>query len=105
MKPLQFHPEALQEADKAAEFYKNIQSGLEKRFLVALQDAVSRIRANPLLHRNVEGNIRKCRLHHFPYGLIYRVGTEYLEIIAVMHIRKRPGYWKSREVHEAAGAY
>jgi toxin ParE1/3/4 len=105
MKSFRFHPEAFQEADIAAEFYKNKQAGLEKRFLAAPQDAVFRMRSNPLIYRAVEGNIRKCRLLLFPYSLIYRVTDEYLEVIAVMHIRKRPGYWKSREIHEAAGAY
>jgi toxin ParE1/3/4 len=105
MKSFRFHPDALQEADNTAEFYKNKQAGLEKRFLAALQDAVFRMRSNPLIYRTVEGNIRKCRLLLFPYSLIYRVNDKYLEIIAIMHIRKRPGYWKSREVHEAAEAY
>ena len=40
MKPFQFHPEALQEADGTAAFYKDRQPGLEKRYLEALQDAV-----------------------------------------------------------------
>jgi len=71
--------------------------GLEKRFLEALQDAITRIRRNPLIHRRVEGEIRKCRILRFPYGVIYRLDeTDRIEIIAVMHLRRRPGYWKSR---------
>ncbi len=49
MKPFQFHPGALEETDNAAAFYKKQQPGLEKRFLEALEDAVARIRRNPLL--------------------------------------------------------
>jgi toxin ParE1/3/4 len=105
VKSFRFHPEAFLEADNAVEFYKNKQAGLEKRFLTALQDAVFRMRSNPLIYRTIEGNIRKCRLLLFPYALIYRVTDKYLEVIAVMHIRKHPGYWKSREVHETVGSY
>ena len=96
MKPCWFHPEALEEADNAAAFYGEQQLGLEVRFLEALNDTISRIRRNPLLYRCIEGEIRKCRITHFPYGIIYRVNNDRIEVIAVMHLRQRPGYWKSR---------
>ena len=91
-----FHPDATNEADVAAIFYKTKQPGLEKRFLEALEDAILRVKRNPMIYRNIEGNIRKCRLLHFPYGLIYRVVRDRIEIIAVMHLRKKPGYWRNR---------
>ncbi|MCO6442090.1 MAG: type II toxin-antitoxin system RelE/ParE family toxin [Nitrococcus mobilis] len=96
MKPCRFHPEALAEADEAAAFYKEQQPGLETRFLEALNDTISRISRNPLIYRRIEGEVRKCRILRFPYGAIYRVSNDHIEIIAVMHLRQRPGYWKSR---------
>jgi len=96
MKSFQFHPAALEEADNAALFYKDQQPGLEKRFLEALEDAIYRIRRNPLLYRKIDGEIRKCRLLRFPYGVIYRFRNDRIEIIAVMHLRRKPSYWKHR---------
>jgi plasmid stabilization system protein ParE len=96
MKSCWFHPEALAEADEAASFYKEQQPNLELRFLEALNDSISRIRRNPLLYRRVEGDIRKCRIMRFPYGIVYRVIGDRIEVIAIMHLRRRPGYWKSR---------
>jgi plasmid stabilization system protein ParE len=96
MKPCWFHPEALAEADHAAAFYKEQRLGLEVRFLEALNDAISRIRRNPLLYRCVEGEIRKCRILRFPYGIIYRVTEDRVDVIAIMHLKRRLGYWKSR---------
>ena len=61
MKSYQFHPEALKEADDAASFYQKQQPGLETRFLEALEDAINRIRRNPLLYQRIDGEIRKCR--------------------------------------------
>ena len=55
-----------------------------------------RIQRHPLAYRQVEGDIRKCRVTHFPYGVIYRVRSDLIEIIAVMHLRRSPGYWKQR---------
>jgi len=91
-----FHPEALAEADVAATFYKAQQPELEVRFLEALNDTIVRIRSNPLMYRCVEGNVRKCRILRFPYDVIYRAGEDRIEVIAVMHLRRQPGYWKSR---------
>lgn len=96
MKPFKFHSEALDEADKIISFYKKQQAGLEKRFLEALEDAIARIRRNPLMYRKVEGEIRKCRMSRFPYGVIYRIQNDAIEIIAIMHLRRNPGYWMSR---------
>lgn len=96
MKPYQFHPEALEEADNATLFYKKQQPGLEKRFFEALEDAIARIRRNPLLYRIVGGEIRKCRLLRFPYAVIFRINNDFIEIIAVMHLKRQPDYWKSR---------
>ena len=96
MKTCWFHPEAFAEADKAAAFYKAQQPNLEVRFLEALNDTISRIRRNPSIYRRLEGEVRKCRVPRFPYGVIYRVGSDRIEVIAVMHLRQQPGYWKSR---------
>ena len=97
MRPYRLHPEAYREIDEAAAFYKERQPGLEKRFLDALQDSIARIQRNPLLYRRVEGEVRKCRLLRFPYGVIYRLDEkDSLEILAVMHLRRHPGYWRSR---------
>ena len=96
MKSCWFHPEALAEADEAAAFYREQQAGLEVRFVEALDDAISRIRRNPAMYRRIEGAIRKCRVMRFPYGVIYRIAGERIEIIAIMHLRRQPGYWRSR---------
>lgn len=96
MKPFHFHPEALAEADEAAKFYEEQQKGLGKRFIEALTDTINRIKRNPELYRKIDDNMRKCSLLHFPYGIIYRDKNKFIEIIAVMHLRRKPGYWKTR---------
>jgi hypothetical protein len=35
-------------------------------------------------------------LPHFPFSLVYRVRHAEIEIVAVAHHRRRPGYWRSR---------
>lgn len=96
MKPFHFHPEALLEADESAKFYEERQDGLGKRFVEALTDAITRIRRTPELFGMVDDNIRKCRILRFPYGVIYRDKKKSVEIIAVMHLKRKPDYWKKR---------
>jgi toxin ParE1/3/4 len=91
-----WHGEARAEAEAAAAFYNEKQPGLAQRFLDDLEDALQRIQRHPQAYRLVEGDIRKCRVAHFPYGIIYRVRSDLIEIIAVMHLRQSPGYWKQR---------
>lgn len=93
---VRWHPEARAEADAAAAFYHERQSSLAQRFVDSLEEALHRIYRQPLAYRQVDGDIRKCRVDHFPYGVIYRLKPDLIEIVAVMHLRRLPGYWKGR---------
>ncbi|MEW6356327.1 MAG: type II toxin-antitoxin system RelE/ParE family toxin [Planctomycetota bacterium] len=96
MKPVGFHPAAMAELFEAARYYESQQPGLGRHFFAAVREATNRIQTFPLLYRALEGDIRQCRVPRFPYGLIYRPRPERIEIIAVMHLHRDPGYWKSR---------
>ncbi|MDO9423000.1 MAG: type II toxin-antitoxin system RelE/ParE family toxin [Methylobacter sp.] len=91
------HPQAQEEMEQSIIFYKKQQAGLEKRFIEAAEDAINRVCRNPLLYRKIDDDVRKCRLLHFPYAIIFRRKAPHIEIIAVMHLRKLPNYWQSRK--------
>ncbi len=91
-----FHPEAKEELDDIMLFYKNQQAGLEKRFFDTFEDVIARIRKHPFMYREIEEDIRKCRTPRFPYVVVYRVKSDGIQIIAIMHIRRNPDYWKTR---------
>ena len=91
------HPQAKEELEQTILFYKKRQAGLEKRFIEAAEDAINRVCRNPLLYRKVDDDVRKCRLLHFPYAIVFRIKPAQIEIIAVMHLRKQPNYWQSRK--------
>jgi plasmid stabilization system protein ParE len=91
------HPQAKEELEQTILFYKKQQAGLEKRFIEAAEDAIIRVCRNPLLYRKIDDDVRKCRLLHFPYAIVFRIKPAQIEIIAVMHLRKQPNYWQSRK--------
>ena len=90
------HPDAANEIKQTTAFYKKQQAGLEKRFIESLEECIEKVCAHPLRYKIIEGDIRQHRLAHFPYLLIYQVQNEQVEIIALMHIRRQPDYWKVR---------
>jgi plasmid stabilization system protein ParE len=93
---LRWHVEARAEADAAAAFYREKQPRLAQHFLDDLEEALGRIQRHPQAHRRVEGRYSEVPGAAFPYGVIYRLRPDFIEIIAIMHLRRAPGYWKER---------
>lgn len=93
---LEFHPEALAEFRAAAEYYENQQLGLGSRFVNAVDVAVARIAEAPESWRIVEDDIRRCLTKVFPYAVLYSIEPDYILVVAVMHCRREPDYWRNR---------
>jgi len=95
------HVEALAEIDATAAWYDAQRPGLDVEFLAELRSALAVLRAAPGVsapdREAPEGaNVRRRRLHRFPYAVVFaESATEYV-VIALMHLRRRPGYWLSR---------
>ena len=50
----------------------------------------------PLAWPRMEENIRRVLVHRFPYGVLYSINNDRLHILAIMHLRRQPGYWRER---------
>jgi toxin ParE1/3/4 len=91
-----FHPEALAEFRAAAKHYEQQQTGLGERFVNAVEMAVAHVAAAPESWRVIEDDIRRCLTKVFPYAVLYSIEPEYILVVAVMHCRREPGYWRNR---------
>lgn len=40
--------------------------------------------------------VRRRRIHRFPYVIVFVESTTEYVVIAAMHLRRRPGYWLTR---------
>jgi hypothetical protein len=91
-----FHSAA--EADLAAtvEYYEACEPGLREDFFLEVQASLANVLAYPLAWPAKEVNIRQCLLHRFPYGVLYGVEPDGIEILAIMHLHRRPGSWRDR---------
>jgi toxin ParE1/3/4 len=91
------HDEAGHDYDAAFEWYLERSPQAAVRFDGAVESALAEIARAP--HRWVRGShgTRRYLLRGFPYLLIYReVSAEVIQILAVAHTSRRPGYWKER---------
>ena len=91
-----FHAEARRELLESTRYYESELSGLGHRFLAAITEAIHQIQGHPCMFREIGDSWRQCRVARFPFGIIYRIRNQRIEIIAVMHLHRRPGYWQAR---------
>ncbi len=96
MKKVLFHGDAEKELLSSVEYYEDQQKDLGRRFLASVQDAINRILINPQLYPKSYQNIRRCRVTAFPYGVIYEEFDNHIIIYAVLHAKRKPGYWEER---------
>jgi plasmid stabilization system protein ParE len=93
---VEFHPEAQNEFVLAARFYENQRQGLGLDFTLTIQRTYERLLESPASGAPFGRRLRRVLVPKFPYGLLYRVEADRIYIIAVMHLQRRPGYWRSR---------
>lgn len=91
-----FHPEAEAEFFDAIEYYEACRRGLGYDFAVETYSAIDKIVAFPLVWPSVDQKIRRCLMQRFPFGLLYDCSGDKIIIVAVMHLHRKPGYWKQR---------
>jgi len=68
----------------------------ERSYYLEVHSTIDRILSFPQTWPALEGEARRCLVHRFPYGVLYSVAPERVFILAVMHLRRDPDYWKHR---------
>lgn len=90
------HPAALNELVEAASYYDARKPGLGREFDEAVHAALLEIADHPTRWPRLLENVRRYRLKRFPYGIVYRVRADAIDVVAVMHLHRRTGYWMDR---------
>ena len=93
---LRFTPEADAELTEARQWYSHQRKDLDLRFMLCIEEALSRILDHPRLFPVVYGNLRRAVVRRFPFAIIYEVAADEIQIIAVFQSRRNPEVWKSR---------
>jgi plasmid stabilization system protein ParE len=96
MKPAVFLGEAREETGEAARYYEQRSDGLGEQFLLRVRESVQDVTEHPGACPIVWGPVRRKLVRQFPYGVFYREYDDEILVIAVAHLRRRPGYWTPR---------
>jgi plasmid stabilization system protein ParE len=96
-KQVVFHPEAIEEAEAAARWYRERSPQAAARFVEEIHLVIDRILAGPARWPRGPHGTRKLKLPCFPFLVTYREVHDVIQILAIAHGRRLPGYWKKRK--------
>jgi plasmid stabilization system protein ParE len=93
---IDFDPEAIEEARDAFLWYRHRNTSAGQSFAAEFERAIDVIRSNPERGPHYLDQTRRFLLRRYPYHIVYRFTENSVQVIAVAHSRRRPGYWRSR---------
>jgi plasmid stabilization system protein ParE len=91
-----FNELAERELNDAIQYFEHERVGLGLAFLAEVRRCTAVIEQHPNSGTIVLGSVRRTLCQRFPYGLLYIVDQDEVRVLAVMNLRRRPGYWVGR---------
>jgi hypothetical protein len=101
VKPVRLAPETVAELSEATAWYELQALGLGEEFLNEFEVLLRLIESRPksfprLLDTAPELITRRALLSRFPYSAVFIELLTEIRIVAVAHVKRRPGYWLNR---------
>ena len=93
---LDVHPEALEEAQAAFLWYSARSEAVGDGFMAELDRAFGQVLDHSQTWPRCIHSTQRYILHRYPFYVVYRLTEQEVQVIAVAHAKRRPGYWKSR---------
>jgi hypothetical protein len=96
--PVRFREPASAELTEAVRWYETRRAGLGAEFFDAIAATVALFESNVEVDAIVsrDGHTRRALVGRFPYQAVCPLRPTQIVIVAVAHLRRRPGYWKHR---------
>jgi len=93
---LELHPAAEAEAREARLRYRASDPTVAVRFMAALDRAMDQVADHPERWPSYLHGTRRLLVRRFPFAIVYRVEAQRVLVVAIVHQRRRPGYWRRR---------
>lgn len=90
------HPEADEEFAAGVRYYSEISPELGVRFYREMERLLREVCDNPQHYWMFDPPVRRHFSRIFPYAIIFLEKPKSIWIVAVMHMARRPGYWRAR---------
>jgi toxin ParE1/3/4 len=95
---VRFHPEAAEEAQASVDWYRARSAEAAAGFVAELDYAIEQVAELPETWSSYIANTRRFVFRVYPFSVVYRITEDSVEIVAVAHAKRKPGYWASRVV-------
>jgi toxin ParE1/3/4 len=89
-------PQAEEEALAARNWYEVQRAGLGDQFTDELVRVIANVTDRPQSFPRVHGELRRAILDRFPYGVFFRMTSEEVIVLGVIHGRRHPRHWRGR---------
>jgi plasmid stabilization system protein ParE len=96
VKYLEFHPDAVADAEAQRLWYEKRSQTAAMGFAAELEEAFNAIAEDPDRWPVYLGGTRRYLLRRYPFLVVYRQIGDVIQVIAIAHGRRKPGYWISR---------
>ncbi len=93
---VRLHPSAEQELRAAYLWYLERNEIVAEALQLEIDHAMEVISGSPNRWPRLTESERRYVLPRFPFSLVYRVKTQFVEVIAVAHQKRKPSYWSNR---------
>src|SRR5260370_28122848 len=90
------HRAAAKEAESTYDGYAGKRPAAAHGFREELRQAIDAVVANPRPWPRYGSRARRYVFPRYPFSLVYILRNDDIEVVAVAHGRRRPGYWRSR---------
>jgi plasmid stabilization system protein ParE len=106
VKVVRLSAEATDELADAAAWYRERRAGLELEFLAEVEQVLPLVARAPasfpsLLNIPGDLEVRRALLPRFPYAVIFFELESEIRVLAVAHVKRRPGYWLNRVIDQS----
>jgi plasmid stabilization system protein ParE len=96
LKPIKYHPAARREIKASHAWYDQRSADAADGFYEELLPAIDRVQRRPQLHPPYLYATQRAVFDRYPFSIVYREKPREIQIIAVAHAKRRPGYWMKR---------
>ena len=95
-KKVEFHEDAALEYEAAFEWYLERSILAASKFAEALNRGIDMIVEAPQRWPTGSNGTRRFLLQKFPFAIVYRELPAIIQMVAIAHTRRKPGYWRER---------
>jgi toxin ParE1/3/4 len=95
---------AEKDVEAAKQWYRRCHPHLEADLILCVDETLARMARQPLSFPRVKGEFRHAFVHRFPYRIVFRLRSDLLVVVAVLHTRRDPRTWIPRDMKSLVSA-